>query len=352
MKTQGSFVQSNQLTPGAVRPGYETTKTMRYLTMGLCLAGIAPFHALAQASVPIHEPVRLTVAPNRPSPIAMSTMPDATCRLHPEGDTTRSLTLFADGQGVIRFEVHPSGESEESGRFVVDCEANGTVQTHPIELRPNLIPTADRPAPSSDGTKREESLSVRPALTEGEALGFSQEELRRRQYPIRPDVQTSPRAHAEWLKAVTRQAAFVPPRTVSNPGTSHTYNVGPTLGSQSMNWSGYELMGTSNTYAAVTGYWTVPAVAAAHTNQSAHSSFFVGLDGDGVSDLVQAGTAQNADSFSFCNFRTCVNYSFTTYYAWTQFMPQDQSEVAVPNLSVRPGDTMYCEVFMSDPVVG
>ena len=60
-------------------------------------------------------PLRLTVAPHISSRIAMKTLPKATCVLHVDGDsdTSRSFKLFSDDDGMIRFNVNPSEESEE-----------------------------------------------------------------------------------------------------------------------------------------------------------------------------------------------------------------------------------------------
>jgi hypothetical protein len=45
-------------------------------------------------------------------------------------------------------------------------------------------------------------------------------------------------------------------------------------------------------YDAVMGEWYVPQVKISDNNLSTYSSFWIGIDGDGLSDLWQAGTEQ------------------------------------------------------------
>jgi hypothetical protein len=93
----------------------------------------------SQLPIEIAEPVRLTVAPSVPPPIAMKVLPNATCALRAEGasDADHSSKLFADDEGTVRFQVHPSAESDQAARFQVDCEAAGQVSRFPLE--PELV---------------------------------------------------------------------------------------------------------------------------------------------------------------------------------------------------------------------
>lgn len=96
--------------------------------------------------------------------------------------------------------------------------------------------------------------------------------------------------------------------------------------STSTNWSGYATTGT--TYSDVKGSWVVPT-ATCSRRQTAYSSFWVGIDGDGTNSVEQTGTDSD------CSRGT------PTYYAWYEMYP------AFPvNLSntVRSGDSMTAEV--------
>src|SRR5579871_4672724 len=92
------------------------------------------------------------------------------------------------------------------------------------------------------------------------------------------------------------------------------------------NWSGYATTGT--TYSDVKGSWVEPTVTCSR-RQTAYSSFWVGIDGDGTNSVEQTGTDSDCSR------------GRATYYAWYEMYP------AYPvNLSgsVSPGDSFTAEV--------
>ena len=123
---------------------------------------------------------------------------------------------------------------------------------------------------------------------------------------------------ASWKISGDRQ-----PRTNIPPGTSPT---GPpaTVGSTSRNWSGYVASG--GTFTAVTGTWTIPAVAASTGTSPRADATWVGIGGATTTDLVQAGTEATVDS-----------NGVVQYGAWVETLPQPSQPVA---LAIKPGDTV------------
>lgn len=99
--------------------------------------------------------------------------------------------------------------------------------------------------------------------------------------------------------------------------------------STSTNWSGYATTGT--TYSDVKGSWTQPT-ATCSSGQTAYSSFWVGIDGDGTNSVEQTGT--DAD---------CSNGA-PQYYAWYEMYPKFPVNLSNP---VRPGDHINAEVKVS-----
>jgi hypothetical protein len=94
----------------------------------------------------------------------------------------------------------------------------------------------------------------------------------------------------------------------------------------SSNWAGWD--NTGSTYTVVSASWVQPTVTCS-SRQTAYSSFWVGLDGDGSNSVEQTGS--DAD----CSRGT------PTYYSWYEFYP------AYPvNFSntVRPGDHFSASV--------
>ena len=301
--------------------------------------------AQTQSTSQTAMPVRLTVAPTASSVITMKTLPKATCVLHAEGasDPEHSLKIFADDEGTVRFHVNPSAESDQAARFAVDCTAEGKSSTFPLELRPSFAPTAELPAPAAEVVQSRPEDVIRPALSKADALRLSEDELAKRGYPVRPDREQAPDAFATWLKAVTKPAKFVSSRQVGRPEVRHVKPVTASNYETSNNWSGFELRGAANTYDLVMGEWYVPTVSY-ETNSHVYSAYWIGLDGDGTSDLWQAGTEQEITDIVFFG----IHFDFTSYYAWSEFLPPQATEQVIPNFAVTPGDLMFTEVWVGN----
>src|SRR5580704_15733899 len=250
--------------------------------LGSLLSGLP--QSLAQSSESrLREPLRLTVAPHTSSRIAMKTLPKAVCALHVDGDSdiSRSLKLFSDDDGMIRFNVNPSEESDQAAAYAVDCTSGGLSRTFGLELRANSIPTLDMPAPATEIRTPKASDVIRPALTKAEALQLSDEEVVRREYPVRPNPKEAPDAFAAWLQVVTKPARRLDPRQVADPeARASDWEIGG-------GWSGFDLKNAPNevpvsTYDFVAAEWGVPTVSQSkiEQNTTTYSFFWIGLDGD------------------------------------------------------------------------
>lgn len=97
---------------------------------------------------------------------------------------------------------------------------------------------------------------------------------------------------------------------------------------ESSNWSGYAVVGSSFTQAK--GSWTVPAVDCAALPDSS-ASFWVGLDGWVTDTVEQTGTDSDCDGET------------PHYYAWYEFFPN--GGVTIFSVPVSPGDQMSAEVI-------
>ena len=271
-------------------------------------------------------PVRYTIPPGRQSLIILKTLPDAVCTLHQEGDSTSGyiLKLYADHDGIIRFHVSSEHESEVIAKMVLKCEADNKLVEYPLELRSSFKPTHEMPSPPKKNRKTsKKDTSIRPAISEEKMLKISDDELLKRGYPPRPNPEEAPDAFRIWKRIVSIPMTMVKPQVVTNHGISH----GGAYHDSSRNWSGYVLRGGGKlNYNMVQGSWHVPPVTGEIKN-NAHSSLWVGLDGWGSwvdhTDLVQAGTEQDCVDLIYpINGGEIVHYSFSSYYAWTEFIPQ------------------------------
>jgi len=96
--------------------------------------------------------------------------------------------------------------------------------------------------------------------------------------------------------------------------------------STSSNWSGYASTGT--TYTDVQASWTQPA-GNCSDGQTAYSSFWIGLDGDGTNSVEQTGSEVDCSGGS------------AVYYAWYEMYPKYPVNYSS---TVRPGDSFSAEV--------
>jgi hypothetical protein len=77
-------------------------------------------------------------------------------------------------------------------------------------------------------------------------------------------------------------------------------------------------------------------------------ALWVGIDGDlsfGLPDLWQAGTW--AENMAFTIFDS-PPISFTKYFAWSEFLPQQPGEQTITAIPVAPEDEIYCSVWIAD----
>ena len=315
----------------------------------LCVA----VSCLAQNAVPAHTAgpaVRQTVAPGTMSAISVNSLPNAVCTLRAQDDSgvVRTLKLYADDQGEVRFHVRPSAETDSPPNLQLSCEANDQVMDHGIELR------ASTAAAASAGRIRQ-SGRARPALT-GDPMLPSQEELLSRGYPMRPDPEKMPEAYATWQRIVTSEATEIEPRVVTRPGfrAGPPSPVGPfrlPSTTTSGNWSGFVLRypyirSVLNPYSPppfvfASGEWFVPSVAGEQGVQD-NSSLWVGMDGSGNSDVLQDGTGQDAIGTNFLG----IKWTVASYFAWTEFFPADAQQLT--NFKISPGDHMLGQVWMGN----
>jgi Peptidase A4 family len=305
-----------------------------------------------------------TVAPNIHTPVAIRTIPYAECAVHAEGDDDpkHALKVYADGEGVVRFHVQPSMATHDIARLELDCAANGNLVRYPLHLRVNLEPTQEMPLPPLEKplAERHEAL-LRPALTLDEAMRLTDEQALARELPLRPNPDEVPKAFNAWLRCVSMPGYRIRPHLVSNAEVTHGKRK-QHAPANSSNWCGFELLrslklsstigsgsgtgsgvgvGLTEPYDWVAGTWHVPFVTS-EPGAKTYSALWVGLDGDGTSDLVQAGTEQEATNINL----GFIRFTLTNYYAWTEFLPQQPTEQVISNFTVNPGDEIFTEVWV------
>ena len=308
----------------------------------LCLVA-AP--ASAQNPVPVVAPARgFSIPANVHTAMVFDTQPGAACDLHPAGasDAAHTMRLYANADGYVRFYVHTTEHSQLDTDVQLDCSAAGRVTIYPLHVRTGAAPTAEMPAPTSSMPVPKGSR-ILPALTDEAARQLGDADVISMGYPPRPDASTSPEDYSKWLDLVSRPITLVPPQSVNRSDVSHKTLDAQAGPSTSFNWSGYEAQSTPGSYVAVTGEWLVPPVVLGEPDQITWSAFWVGLDGHGQIDLVQAGTEQNF--FEVPVFSSLIE--FATYYTWTELLPNQPFEQQL-GLALNPLDDVMVTVWVGD----
>jgi hypothetical protein len=173
-------------------------------------------------------------------------------------------------------------------------------------------------------------------------LTASDVELEQWGFPPRPGTSNAA-AFARW-KRMAGLARVTPQLTFTNVYSSPARNVG--LGSVIQNitnttsdvWSGAVLSGADHTFSVnetlVEGGWNIPSAAQAVGTCNTTEDYawqWVGFDGWGSNDVLQAGT--EADS----------NCSSKLYSAWYEWYPNAETRVSSP--AVGPGDEVEVQVW-------
>jgi len=183
-------------------------------------------------------------------------------------------------------------------------------------------------------------------------LTASDEALAQYGFPPRPDSQNAPEAYAQWRKLVsTPQTRITNPaleptntyhRPVQNLSSQGEVAANGAASYTSSNWSGYAISASSGTFAsdnaAVFAEYVVPIAqqAAGACNGSwDYSAQWIGFDGFGSNDVLQAGSEANA----FCS----GNSKRAAYFAVYEWYPTGAFKIK--NFRVQAGNVMGLEVW-------
>ena len=261
-------------------------------------------------------------------------------------------------RGRVRFHVRPATHNtatHEIARLEVDCTAKGNVVRYPLHLRVGLEPTADMPSPPVEKPLAlRHGVRMRRALSSDEAMLLSDEEALAQGLPLRPNPESVPQAFDAWLRCLSMPACRIEPHLVSNPDVTHGKR--KDASASSSNWCGYALLRSekpapifrastplTEPYDWVSGTWQVPFVTG-EPNTATYSALWVGLDGSGTADLVQAGTEHQATHINSGG----IELTLSSYHAWAEFLPQQPNEQVISNFAIHPGDEIFTAVWIGN----
>ena len=161
----------------------------------------------------------------------------------------------------------------------------------------------------------------------------------------RPDKEKEPELYKRWHKVYSKKLNHIEPEFVKNENKRHfvlkekkhlKHGV-----STSTNWSGAVVFNPAgDPFRWMAGNWIVPDVsqpASLPTGEWYYSSAWIGIDGDGSPDVLQAGTD--------CDILV-VGGSVSKYVsAWWEWYPD--FSVGINNFPVNTGDYMTCLICVT-----
>lgn len=190
-------------------------------------------------------------------------------------------------------------------------------------------------------------------------INASDEDLQYHGFPPRPNQVTEAKAYAVWERAIKASKTRVTPKLEQTgifhgPAQQNSKGGTPTLGSNgtttSYNWSGYVDFSGATSYGSTSYYYLyadyiVPPARQAFgacTGGWDYSSSWVGIDGWGSPDVLQAGTESDA----YCSGGSTSQY----YSAWYEWYPY--GEVRISGFPVAPGNELFVEVWHTSATQG
>ena len=298
------------------------------------------------------NPLRYTVPPGVATPVTFQTNPDALCQIRPSPglDDSPVLWVRADPQGIVRVHAAPARGSGGALEWTMDAHANGAITRHQLHLRSAHEPTADMTLPPVVPV----STGRRQILSETDLRALAPQERIQLGFPPPPHPDSHARLLHSWRRAALTPSLTVQPHLLPRPDIRRVKPAAMEAPGTSVNWSGFVLpnelviSGTGrggvhfDHYDDVRGSWTVP-FATGDPNNATYSSLWVGLDGYGLTDLVQAGTETDT-------INTTTDFASITListYAWTEFLPLEKNSIEVAGFPVFPGDRIFVEVWVT-----
>lgn len=170
-----------------------------------------------------------------------------------------------------------------------------------------------------------ESFNVTPP--DFDVTSASPEELARYGIPPRPDPTNDPDGYARWSRQFPKGFRLIEPQLRERPELQHRpLSAIDEAAGTAYNWSGAIVNPPSGkTFSQVTGMWWVPPIWAPGKG-TFRMSTWIGIDGDGSSDVLQAGVEADVTEPD----------GTPAYSMWYQWYPGSNTQIT--NLSVTDRD--------------
>jgi hypothetical protein len=290
------------------------------------------------------DTIRLALESGADTEVAVNVPPLSQCTV---AEASGQQPMMAREDGVLRLHIKPTQAG--TATVTLQCQdPQGQQTSHLLELTGTSDPDAIRVTKDAMASVLQPmGTTLRPALT-GDPMSYSQDDLIKQGYGSRPDPTKKPQRYSNWLRGVTMPMKLVPSRAITGNVT-----FGP---NENQAWGGLwsgAIMGNPAAGFSVSSAWFTDSLAewnvpqafaeATFANQSVAGSW-VGLGGFPGGQLWQAGTAEFTTSAFW--------FQFSSYNAWTEFVPYQPTAQVLSNFNVNNGDDVAVDVFFCNSSTG
>lgn len=324
--------------------------TIRQLAAGICLAMLtASAQDKLKAPIPVHP---VPSAPKKSfTPASVNALPGLHCNLYPTGrNASAGISVATNDDGYARFHAVRASPGDAVKQLTMDCtDSAGKFSVYTVDLT-----SAETFAARPLNIANERGVD-RPGL-KGDLLSYTQAELLKGGYGIRPDPKNNPAAYSRWLAAVSvhgrmlaaqgpaRPQAMTAFRTPSGASISVAKSAsGPHADGGTVTtipgnlWTGSVLTGAPN-YSFTEAVFNVPVpVPGGDETTGTSISIWNGLGGYGGSGLIQGGIFVQT---------TPTTASYTPFREYC--CGDGPSNSYTVNFTPNPGDQIYSQEWYCD----
>ncbi|HYA41228.1 MAG TPA: Ig-like domain repeat protein [Syntrophobacteraceae bacterium] len=259
--------------------------------LAVCLGALCATNAAAQSAALDRKYV----------PASVRALPGLQCKVHPAGnDPSSGLTVFTNDDGYARFHAVRALPGDAVQLLTLDCrDSAGKAYSYSADLTSD-----DTFTPRPVDLAKEHGID-RPAL-KGDPLSYTQSELIRAGYGLRPDPAGDPAAYSRWLESASKpgrmlaveryQLASQLPKPASHKVEQETGNY----------WAGSLLQGSQGYYMSEATFNIPMAVPGGDQTTETAISIWNGVGGYGkkgqnqglIQGGVDLGTTPNIATYS------------------------------------------------------
>ncbi len=165
-------------------------------------------------------------------------------------------------------------------------------------------------------------------------------------YAARPDPEAEPALFQLWKKFfASAKSTYIVPEFHMVEGLVHgpRKRVEDQAAGTSSNWSGSVLQADpGKSFLWIEGRWTVPNPYPSTNSGWDYCSQWVGIDGSGSGDVLQAGTETDVQQVGLVTMRSI--------YTWWEWFPAPS--MVVSNIPVAAGDVFWCLICVNNATTG